>query len=104
MFWNSTQKIKEQLEQLFQPSGDIEYRELKNGQKDVQIIYIKSICDEKSIHKYIIDPFFITEALSEYENYLRFQPGCSLFSSEEQTIQPLLRANVAIFTPACFPF
>jgi hypothetical protein len=91
------EEIKEKLEKTFQSSIDIEYQNLQNGSFELDILYIKSLCDENKLNKSLFKPFFTCKEKFEFGMHLRSEPAVTPFNTEEQAVASILRGNAILF-------
>lgn len=94
---DETHEIKQWIKNKLSLSSDFESGEMKTSEMKAQIFFIKSICKEDSIQKYIISPFFKTEKIEGYVRYIRSFPGYKEPKDKQEVLDKLLTGFVAIF-------
>jgi hypothetical protein len=89
---NALDSLKEQLGS----SIDIVVQDLNSKSNQVQLLYIKTLCDEKKIEEILIKPFYETTAL-EYQTYVSSIPNQNENNSEKNALKELMRGAVVVF-------
>lgn len=94
---NTISQIKQQLTKVYQDSVDVESRDMKTADKQVHLLYIRSICDPLTVSHRIVQPFWESKSETEYEQYIRSLPNCQPLDDLSQAVRMIPQGNVAIF-------
>jgi spore germination protein len=85
------------LQQYFAASSDFVVQELFSHGTAAQLLYLKSICDEKQIQQRIIAPFVKVEAVDRFLEYIQSQAPLQLPENEHDLLQSIIRGEAILF-------
>ncbi|MRX56608.1 hypothetical protein GJU41_21915 [Bacillus idriensis] len=89
--------LKTKLEEHLQGNADCKFQTLTSNSKQVELIYIKSLCEEQKIQEIVVKAFFEIEDLKTYEGYLKSVEGFVEFKDEPEMLMRIYRGCVVIF-------
>ncbi|WP_255286723.1 spore germination protein [Bacillus sp. AFS076308] len=72
-------------------------RELHSKKKRIEVLYIKTICDEKVFQQKLIIPFYEIEDSIQFLAYLESHPLIKPFDNQQDTQEELLRGVTILF-------
>jgi spore germination protein KA len=81
----------------FSMSDDVQCRDMNRQGLPLRLLYIKSICDEKSIVKNLFHPYWLAGSAREFEQYLQAFPGCDVHCDLPGTIGKILQGYAVVF-------
>ncbi|MCD1257988.1 spore germination protein [Paenibacillus athensensis] len=92
-----TEQSKEWLLDKLAPNGDLELRTLgRGGGLQIELLFIRSICDAEFIRKQLIEPYFQMKTDQEYEDYLLAFPGAYSAKNNVDTLMKLTSGYAVI--------
>ena len=75
---------------------DFIHREVKKGNLKITLFYLKSLCDEKKITCNVISPFYDTDGIHEYEQYIRSFEEWSTIKEEKDAVEKIFSGSIII--------
>jgi spore germination protein len=84
------------LIEQFAECADLEYREMQNPDYACHTLYLKSICEPKTVYDHIVTPFFDANSLMQFEYYISSFPGTEELSDAETIRAYILMGYVLI--------
>ncbi|MCP8970726.1 spore germination protein [Ectobacillus ponti] len=90
------EKQLKQLEQELLPAVDVVLRKLTANEKEMQLLYIGSLCDSAKIQQYLVGAFFQIADQAQYISYLYSIPVRKTFETEDELRGLLLRGNALV--------
>ncbi|MBP1993932.1 spore germination protein [Paenibacillus eucommiae] len=76
---------------------DVRSRCISNGEFEIELVYLTSLCDELNIYKYVIRPFLSCTDVSTLEVILNSLPECQEGGGDKSLSQKMLHSHVIIF-------
>ncbi|KRG12381.1 spore gernimation protein GerA [Virgibacillus soli] len=92
----SSSTTKDWLIQQFKDSFDFTHKPLKIDQKEMELLFIKTVTDNDQLQKVIIKPFFELTSMEQVEAYLNSLPNQQIIKSKEQIQLELTKGSLAI--------
>ncbi len=92
----SSSPTKDWLIQQFKDSFDFTHKPLKIDQKEMELLFIKTVTDNDQLQKMIIKPFFELTSMEQVEAYLNSLPNQQIIKSKEQIQLELTKGSLAI--------
>lgn len=93
----SSKSIKDNLKENLSLSEDVIQKELHSKKKRIEVLYIKTICDEKVFQQKLIIPFYEIEDSIQFLAYLESHPLIKPFDNQQDTQEELLRGVTILF-------
>jgi hypothetical protein len=90
-------QVKESLITTIQNSEDLVIKELKAGEKHLEVIYINTISDETQLQDFLIKPFFEIGDTAHFLAYLLSHPKVKLFDNQDKVQEELIRGKSVLF-------
>lgn len=90
-------QVKESIKSRIQNSEDIVMKELKTGNKYLELIYIKTISDEAQLQNFLIKPFFEIISPENFLAYLQSHPKVKPYESEDKVLEQFMRGITVLF-------
>lgn len=75
---------------------DFIHREVKKGNLKITLFYLKSLCDEKKITCNVISPFYDTDGILDYEEYIRSFEEWSMIKEEKDAVEKIFSGCIII--------
>ncbi|KIL41865.1 spore gernimation protein GerA [Gordoniibacillus kamchatkensis] len=97
---NTLHNHQETLDWLFEQLGesaDIEYHESESHGNEGQLLFVKSMVDDKKVQTSILVPFYNLDGLEQFVAYLYNLPSVKLFVSRDNTLDLILDGHAALF-------
>ncbi|MBO0993911.1 spore germination protein [Bacillus sp. SD088] len=88
---------KDWLIQTFKNSFDFTHKSLKIEQKEIDLLFIKTVTDNDRLQQIVIKPFFELASMEQIEAYLTSLPNQQTIDSKEQIELELTKGSVVIF-------
>ncbi|MBB6452581.1 spore germination protein [Salirhabdus euzebyi] len=95
MLKSKKSKTIEWLQNKLGSSQDIVFREFQSGMRQAQILFIKTLCDEKKLQETFYKPFYETNE-KEFDKYLNSLPNISEHKKNEETLTKMLLGSAVI--------
>ncbi|WP_409291624.1 spore germination protein [Peribacillus sp. SCS-37] len=92
------EQIKKWLREKMTDCIDLEDRELSLKDKGATLIYLKSVTDSNVIYRFLITPFFETDSIQDFEDFVTSFPAATEPKDQEDMLNQILKGYVAIFT------
>lgn len=89
--------MKESLKAKIPKAEDLVSKELHAGEKNLEVMYFKTISDEAQLQTYLIKPFYEIPAPDQFLAYLQSHPKVKSFDSEEKVQEELIRGISILF-------
>jgi len=99
LFKNRKPNVEEELEWLInelKPSNDILHKPLRLEDKQIELVYIKSVVDGAQLQQIVIKPFFELANEQHVEAYLKSLPNQQEVTSKEQVLLELTKGSVVV--------
>jgi len=84
-----TEQSREWLLDKLAPTEDLEVRTLRHNGSQVELLFIRSICDTALIRKQLVEPYFQMNTDQEYETYLLAFPGAYIARNNVDTLNKM---------------
>src|SRR5690606_39200775 len=78
------------------PTFDFTHKPLHIDNKQIELLYIKTVVDGDKLHNNVIKPFFEMTSLDNIEAYLTSLPNQQEISSKDQLLVELTKGSVVI--------
>ncbi|MCM3587497.1 spore germination protein [Mesobacillus maritimus] len=77
-------------------TGDVVHKPLRMDDKEIELLYIKTVVDGDQLHQLIIKPFFELGHLHHVASYLNSLPNQQEVQSQEQILLDLTKGSVLV--------
>jgi hypothetical protein len=97
MSFNKVQSIQDSLKAQIQHSDDIVFKEIHTKEKYLEVLYIKTLCDEAQLQDFIIKPFFEMAPPESFLAYLQSHPKIKPFKNQQHTLEEIIQGSSILF-------
>lgn len=92
----SSKEILAWIQSKFADKDDLKKKELSYDNKQITVLFMKTLIDQELYQKYIINPFFELQTQEQFNLYLSALPQFQEVSSKEAALMNVMEGNVLV--------